>query len=69
MTKMVVIAVLVSIGVTLLLTALLWRINAPKRAQQGGDGGAYVPATHDARRDHDNNADDSGASGGDGGGE
>ncbi|HRK65002.1 MAG TPA: hypothetical protein PLN53_11460 [Terricaulis sp.] len=68
MTKMVVIAVLVSIGVTLLLTAVLWRINAPKRAQGGGDGGAYVPATHSARRDHDDSS-DAGDSGDGGGGD
>ena len=68
MTKMVVIAVLVSIGVTLLLTAVLWRINAPKRAQGGGDGGAHVPATHSARRDHDDPS-DAGDSGDGGGGD
>ncbi|MCR6643882.1 MAG: hypothetical protein NVV62_04835 [Terricaulis sp.] len=63
MTTFVLIAVLGSIGLTLLLASLLWRINRP-RGDQDGDGGAAA-ANSAAAKDADGG--DSGDGGGGGG--
>lgn len=62
MTKLVLIAVLGSIGLTLLLASVLWRINRPRGGQ---DGGGAAAANSAAAKD----ADGGGDSGDGGGGE
>lgn len=63
MTKLVLIAVLGSIGLTLLLASVLWRINRPRGGQDGGGGAAAANSA--AAKD----ADGGGDSGDGGGGE
>ena len=66
MSHLVLLAVLVSIAVTGLLTFVLWRINSPT-ARQGrrGDGGPAVEGEFSMGR----RADDGGADGGGDGGD
>ena len=49
MTTLILFAVFASIGVTLLLTGVLWRLNAPARAAR--DEGTAVPIADDGRRE------------------
>lgn len=72
----IIIAALTTVGITLLLTSLLWRTNAPtqqkKRETRGGDTPLFVAGDHGSGRSrHDSDNDggsDSGADGGGGGG-
>ncbi len=48
MTTFVLIAVFGSIGLTLLLASILWRINRPRGEGDGGAASANAVAPHDA---------------------
>jgi hypothetical protein len=60
----VIIAALATIGITGLLTGVLYRINAPTLKQRGDDGGAAPGLAEDAA-DRNNDAGGGGADGGD----
>jgi hypothetical protein len=69
----IIIAVLGTIGLTALLSSVLWRLNAPRpEPQKRSDGGeAYAPVAGDGRDGRDGNdgtSDASDGGGGDGGG-
>ncbi len=75
MAKWLIIAALVTIGVTALLISVLYRANKPMldraKRDRGGEGGYVAPTSTSDRRDADlDNASNDGGSdgGGDGGG-